>query len=66
VHGLLALQKTVLSDLASKSHANSARALGFPLDENKHVERCPQFDLTILNEKEKLSIFKQYVKEVFK
>ena len=28
--------------------------MGFPLDENKHVEHYPQFDITILNEKEKL------------
>ena len=57
------LQKGVKKELI-REFIENLKSLGFPLDENKHVERYPQFDLTILNEKEKLSKFKQYVKEL--
>jgi len=57
------LQKGVKKELIQEFIRN-LKALGFPLDENNHAERYPQFDVTILNEKEKLSKFKQYVKEL--
>jgi len=56
------LQKGVKKELIQELIKN-LKTLGFPLSENKHVERYPQFDVTILNEKEKLSKFKQYIKE---
>ena len=59
------LQKGVKRELIQEFIRN-LKSLGFPLDENKHVERYPQFDVTILNEKEKLLKFKQYVKELKK
>jgi len=59
------LQKGVKRELIQEFIRN-LKSLGFPLDENKHVERYPQFDVTILNEKEKLLKFEQYVKELKK
>jgi len=57
------LQKGVKKELIQES-VEGLKSLGFPLNGNKHVERYPQFDVTILNEKEKLSKFEQYVKEL--
>jgi len=57
------LRKGVKKELIQEFIRN-LKSLGFPLDENNHAERYPQFDVTILNEKEKLSKFKQYVKEL--
>jgi len=56
------IKKGVKKELIQEFIKN-LKTLGFPLNENEHVERYPQFDVTILNEKEKLSKFKQYVKE---
>lgn len=53
------IDKTLILEYIKK-----LKSLGFELDEAKHVEAYPTFDVSILADEEKLSAFERYTKEL--
>ena len=50
----LGVDKTLIME-----YIRHLKSLGFPLDENNHWNRYPQFDISILNDDEKFASFKE-------